>query len=96
MALDAFMNLASSEAEVQTPVTPEQTQQEATTQARTEVTYDNAGQEPPTPGNVWWPHIKGGFMVWIVIVILLFLAFAAYHRAEGHGGSVVAEVKVEE
>ena len=94
MAVEEFLAAANATAQSSTPETPQASQQNSVMQARTEATYNNAGQAPPTPSTYAGilPHVKGGFAVWIVIVLLLWAAFGFYNAAH-HG--LTATLKIE-
>lgn len=95
MGLVSYLQTSQPSAAVPVSESPQTSQQDVLTQARTEVTYNNAGQEPPQPGRTSiMPHVQGGFVVWLVIVVLLWCAFALYNRSQNRGRSI--EVKVTE
>ena len=93
MSLASYMQTAAS-AGVQSPQTPEAGTQQAVVQTRTDVTYVNAGQEPQTVGNYSiLPAVKGGFVVWLVIIVLLWLAFLCFDHIPGRSVEITATVK---
>ena len=78
-----------------TPETPQAVQSEQTQEARAAVTYEDAGQTPALRKsglNGLIPHVKGGLTTWLVIIVILLLAFWFYNKAEGHSASVTATV----
>ena len=93
MALDTFLSTASSQTEEAVSQTPEAKQQQTVIQARTEVTQDNAGQSPPT-GNTktLLPYVKGGLGLWVLIVVMLWIAFGLYNRSQGHEAVKIKQV----
>lgn len=95
MALGEYLANFQATAEAVAPETPQAQQSQASQQSLTQVTYDNAGQQPPTPSaRAFLPHVKGGLVTWLVIVALLWLAWAAY--AHSHGSSAKIEITATE
>ena len=79
-----------------TPETPQAVQSEQTQEARTAVTYTDAGQAPATQKNGLrglLPHAKGGFTTWLVIITFLLLAFWFHSHSQGSSVSVTTTVK---
>ena len=77
------------------PETPQATQTADTVAAANTVAYENAGEAPQTPkaGLMGlWPHVQGGFSTWLVIIVMLFLAFYLFKHAHGSEVSITATV----